>query len=203
MPEAVHDREEQDRAVLPEERIRQDRADDRKRIDRGDEYVKPGLGLLVAHHVELAIRAHQVLGHENDQNGTHPVVAVPLGGLVRDDVGDSRRHPVARFRGRAVTGCVGHQCDPSGFFLYQRLSETRPLHEPSPLFFTEMLVEATLIGTRRGSALPRGCTGGERDEERRPESAQPGLGRDAVSGICEWACDGLGCLGSDHEFHSD
>lgn len=49
------------------------------------------LGLFLAHHGESPIAVHEVLRHEHDQDGLHPVEAEAFGRFVADDLRDARR----------------------------------------------------------------------------------------------------------------
>jgi hypothetical protein len=90
VPKAVEDRDPEDRAVFPEEAIRQPTAEQREEVHPRHEHVEDVLGLalgLLGREVDEE-RARQ----ERRQDVPHPVEAEALAALVRDDVGDLARH---------------------------------------------------------------------------------------------------------------
>jgi hypothetical protein len=103
VPHAIHQREQEDRQVLAEERVGHDAADDRKEVGAGDEQMQRLPGLRLGHEVGTAGRREQMLRHEDDKDRLHSVKRKPLGGLVAHDEGNARRHG----RGGGGTGAVG------------------------------------------------------------------------------------------------
>ena len=92
MPEAVDDRQKQDREVLAEEGVGHDAADDWKEIGAGHEEVHPLPRLGLGHEVGAARRGMEELCHEHDEDRLHSVERKPFRRLVADDVGNPRRH---------------------------------------------------------------------------------------------------------------
>jgi len=103
VPDAIHQREQEDRQVLAEERVGHDAADDRKEVGAGDEQMEPFPGLGLGHEVRPGGRREQVLRHEDDEDRLHAVERKPLGGLVAHDEGNAGGHG----RGGGGTGAVG------------------------------------------------------------------------------------------------
>ena len=97
----VDDRQPQDRAVLAQQAIRDDRADHRQRVDRGEEQVemllRGGLGSASKQPV-LGVQHGQVRRQER----TDPVKRETLGALVADDVRDAGRPAGALLIGGAA-----------------------------------------------------------------------------------------------------
>jgi len=64
----------------------------RNNIDRKNEEMLPGFGLLRSHGGQFAGSVAQILGHENGQNGPHAIKTESLSSFAADDVRDGRRH---------------------------------------------------------------------------------------------------------------
>ena len=68
----------------------------------------PGVRLRLSHGAKVALSVQQVLGHENHQNGIHPVITEALGGFVSDNERHARRHFVGLEWRSQVRG-IGHR----------------------------------------------------------------------------------------------
>jgi hypothetical protein len=89
MPKAVEDREPKNGTVLPEESIRENRADQGEGIQSGAEEVERRLRVGLGHGVELTLRVHEILRHKNDEDRPHPIVGESLRAFIADDVGNA------------------------------------------------------------------------------------------------------------------
>ena len=105
--QAVDKGEPQDHAVFPEDPIGKYRSDDWCEVDGRREQMVRGLRLCLAHRGRAAGRAHEMVGHEDDQAGLEAVKREPFCALVADDVGDARGHPIGFLRRRPVWGATG------------------------------------------------------------------------------------------------
>ena len=88
MPEAVDDRQRDDRPILAQQTVGEQCTDQWKEIDGGAEQVVIRACLGIAHGSRAPVGGKQMSRHEDDQDGAHPVVAEAFGGLVTDDVGN-------------------------------------------------------------------------------------------------------------------
>ena len=116
MAKAINNREPEDGLVFPDETLRQDGAENGKKINRRDEKGEILPRLRVAHVIGRAAARDQILGHENDQDGAHPVEGKTLGRLVPDDVGHARRHGADVRRSRARIDVWPWRCFSLGRF---------------------------------------------------------------------------------------
>ena len=92
MAEAIHDRKEENGSILPENRIGQKRTRQGQKINSGNKRVIPGLCLLVAEVIGMAVSVEHVFGHEDHEDRVQAIIAEALGRFVPDDVGHPRRH---------------------------------------------------------------------------------------------------------------
>ena len=90
--ETIDDREPEDGSIFPEPAVGNDRADDGKVINAGDEIVGVFVGLVRRHRREHAGVVEDVMRHEDGQDRLHAVVIETLGRFVADDVRHARRH---------------------------------------------------------------------------------------------------------------
>lgn len=90
--QAVHDRQREDGSVFTEQPVRDDRSENRQKIDPENKFMKPPGRLVIIHDGELAIGAHEISRHEEGQNRTHPIKAESFCSFVPDDVRDPGRH---------------------------------------------------------------------------------------------------------------
>ena len=115
MAEAVDDGQVHDGAVLAQEAVADDGAEEAQAIKSGGEEVVVALGVGLAHGVERAAAVQEVLRHEDHQDALHAVERKALGGLVPDDVGNAGRRSqhleglgaVFAFHGRSPCRCPG------------------------------------------------------------------------------------------------
>ena len=107
MAKAINDREPENGLIFANETLRQDGAENREEINRRDKEGEILPRFRVAHVISRAAARDQILGHENDQDGAHPVEREALGRLVPDDVGHAGRHR-ADVRRRAGVFVFGH-----------------------------------------------------------------------------------------------
>ena len=93
MPDAIDDREHHDDPVFAEEKIREERSEDRSQINERDKVVEMFCRFCIRKFRDGGI-PHQpkVVHHENGEDGSHSVEAEPFRGLISDDVGNTRRH---------------------------------------------------------------------------------------------------------------
>ena len=110
MPEAVNDREADDRAVLSPSEIGENRSEQRGDVDRPDEEMKPAVGLMFRHRRQRAAAGEQLRRHERHKYAAHAIKAEPFGRFISDDERNARRHPVGVQRGFAIDthGAVSH-----------------------------------------------------------------------------------------------
>ena len=108
MTRAIHQREEDDRAVLAQIRIGKNGAEEGKEIGRCGEQVKVGGRFFIGHGRQLPVSGHQVLRHEDDQNRADAVETESLRYIIDDDVGNSAGHAGGCRRRRAIGG-HGHR----------------------------------------------------------------------------------------------
>src|SRR5688500_17339536 len=99
MASAVEERQNHDRPVLAQETIRKVSAQKRKQVRRSDELVKDRGRQILPHQ--------KVLGHEDHEDASHPVVTEAFGGFVSDDVLDLWRESHACSGGSI---CHGPPC---------------------------------------------------------------------------------------------
>jgi hypothetical protein len=90
--EAVNDRQPENDPKLPENGIGENRAENWQKIERRNKCVIPRFRLCRRHHAQVTHLVQKIFGHEDGQDGVHPVVRETLGGLITDDVRDARRH---------------------------------------------------------------------------------------------------------------
>src|SRR5207245_10670311 len=72
-----------------------------------NESVIPGFGVGRLHHAQVTHFVQQVLGHEDRQDGIHPVIGKALGRFVPDDVGNAGWHRT-HLRRRGDVLVLGH-----------------------------------------------------------------------------------------------
>ena len=82
----VNDRQQYNRSVLAPVGIGNNRAENRQKVSRRDKQVIPRRRISAGHCRQCAIRRHQVLGHEYDENRTHAIKTESLSDIVSDDV---------------------------------------------------------------------------------------------------------------------
>ena len=117
----VHDRQPEDRAVLPQQAIGDDRADHRQRVDRRDEQMEVRLGGGRRSGAEQRVVHVQLARQVQREDRADAVVAEALAPLVSDDVRDAGR-PASRVGvGRAARRRVLHvsrasMCQPADRF---------------------------------------------------------------------------------------
>ena len=102
--ETVDDAQADDRQILSEEDVAEQRPEDRREIDRAREEVVVG-GRLRTRHGLRADRSGQqkeLRRHEDRQDPLHAVEAESLRGLVPDDVGDAAWHRLGRGGGGQI-----------------------------------------------------------------------------------------------------
>ena len=87
MPHAVHDREQHDGEILPEEDISDQGPDEGCDVHRTGEHVVPVPRLGIIHGLRIGIIAHhpQIGRHEDDEDALHSIETETFGSLVSDD----------------------------------------------------------------------------------------------------------------------
>jgi len=93
--EAVHNRQPENDPEFSENGIGENRAEDWQKIECRNKCVIPRFRLCRRHHAQVTHLVQKIFGHEDGQDGIHPVVREALGRFVTDDVGHARRHGVA------------------------------------------------------------------------------------------------------------
>ena len=109
MPGHIDHRERQDRDIFSKKRIRDDCTDHGKEICACNKEMHPLARLSVGHVIRAATRTHQILRHENHQDGLHSIERKSLSRFISNDVWNALWH--SRGIGRCSSVLTRHMLD--------------------------------------------------------------------------------------------